>query len=84
MFPRTVAGEHPSAHQALSQSIQPRSTDLPRYLSVELSSKHTSQQRTAQSSVPKFDWHNIWPFNHLQVVKTTMASVYFVIGGSKC
>jgi hypothetical protein len=24
----------------------------------------------------KFDEHNLWPFNHLQAAKTTMASVY--------
>jgi hypothetical protein len=28
------------------------------------------------SRVPGFDSHNLWPLNHLQVVKTRMASVY--------
>jgi len=37
-----------------------------------------------QSSVFKFDWHNLRPFNHLRVTKTPVAFVYFLIGAHKC
>jgi YD repeat-containing protein len=33
-----------------------------------------------QSAVPS---RNLWPFNHLQLTKTPVASVYFITGGHK-